>query len=51
MSSTSTNGSPIERVDYETDSLEYEILWEDLFIGEQIGQGITSNVAVTPSVM
>ncbi|XP_047085153.1 uncharacterized protein LOC124696469 [Lolium rigidum] len=29
MSSTSSNGSPIERLDYEADCLDYEILWED----------------------
>ncbi|EMS45419.1 hypothetical protein TRIUR3_08829 [Triticum urartu] len=38
MNSTSTIGSPIERVDYEADCLDYEILWEDLIIGEQVGQ-------------
>ncbi|CAM0876337.1 unnamed protein product [Alopecurus aequalis] len=43
-SSTSTNGSPIERVDYETVCLNYEILWEDLVIGEQVGQGICGTV-------
>lgn len=36
----STSSSTINRVDVETDSLDYEILWEDLTIGEQIGQGI-----------
>lgn len=39
-SSNSTNSSAIERVDYEADCLDYEILWEDLVIGEQVGQGI-----------
>uniref|UniRef100_A0ACD5WDQ9 Uncharacterized protein n=1 Tax=Avena sativa TaxID=4498 RepID=A0ACD5WDQ9_AVESA len=44
MSSTSSNGSPIERSDYESDCLDYEILWEDLVIGEQIGQGACGTV-------
>ncbi|CAM0876336.1 unnamed protein product [Alopecurus aequalis] len=44
MSSTSSNGSPIERLDYEADCLDYEILWEDLVIGEQIGQGSCGTV-------
>ncbi|KAM3278244.1 hypothetical protein ACQJBY_045855 [Aegilops geniculata] len=44
MSSTSTIGSPIERVDYEADCLDYEILWEDLVIGEQVGQGSCGTV-------
>ncbi|KAF8392719.1 hypothetical protein HHK36_023068 [Tetracentron sinense] len=38
-SSGSTSSSAIHKVDLETDSLDYEILWEDLKIGEQIGQG------------
>uniref|UniRef100_A0A453LVA8 Uncharacterized protein n=1 Tax=Aegilops tauschii subsp. strangulata TaxID=200361 RepID=A0A453LVA8_AEGTS len=50
MSSTSTSGSPIERVDYEVDCLHYEILWEDLVIGEQVGQGSYSPFAITPSI-
>jgi len=29
------------KVDVDTDCLDYEILWEDLTIGEQIGQGET----------
>lgn len=37
----STNSSAINKVDVDTDSLDYEILWEDLIIGEQIGQGLT----------
>ncbi|CAM0876338.1 unnamed protein product [Alopecurus aequalis] len=44
MSSTSTNDSPVERVDYETNCLDSEILWEDLVIGEQIGQGSCGTV-------
>nr|BBF89469.1 putative MAP3K delta-1 protein kinase [Oryza glaberrima]BBF89481.1 putative MAP3K delta-1 protein kinase [Oryza glaberrima] len=41
MSSTgSTNSSAIERADREADCLDFEILWEDLAIGEQVGQDI-----------
>ncbi|XP_062182545.1 uncharacterized protein LOC133886748 [Phragmites australis] len=43
-SSVSTNSSSIERVDYEADCLDYEILWEDLAIGEQVGQGSCGTV-------
>ncbi|KAM3334747.1 hypothetical protein ACQJBY_029272 [Aegilops geniculata] len=39
-----TNSSDIERVDYEADCLDYEILWEDLVIGEQVGQGCCGTV-------
>jgi hypothetical protein len=40
MSSTiSSNSSAIERVDYEADCLDYEILWEDLTLGEKVGEG------------
>lgn len=35
----STSSSAVNRVDLDTDCLDYEILWEDLTIGEQIGQG------------
>lgn len=35
----STSSSALHKVDMETDCLDYEILWEDLTIGEQIGQG------------
>lgn len=38
----STSSSTINRVDMDADSLDCEILWEDLTIGEQIGQGIIS---------
>lgn len=38
-SSGSTSSSALHKVDVETDCLDYEILWEDLTIGEQIGQG------------
>ncbi|KAG2565333.1 hypothetical protein PVAP13_7NG000600 [Panicum virgatum] len=43
-SSMSTNSSAIERVDYEADCLDYEILWEDLVIEEQVGQGSCGTV-------
>ena len=35
----STSSSAVNKVDMETDCLDYEILWEDLTIGDQIGQG------------
>lgn len=35
----STSSSAVNKLDMETDCLDYEILWEDLTIGEQIGQG------------
>ncbi|KVH90180.1 hypothetical protein Ccrd_007779 [Cynara cardunculus var. scolymus] len=41
----STNSSAINKVDMDTDSLDYEILWEDLIIGEQIGQGCPTEFA------
>ncbi|VAH67591.1 hypothetical protein VPH35_046857 [Triticum aestivum] len=45
MNSTgSTNSSSIETVDYEADCSDYEILWEDLVIGEQVGQGCCGTV-------
>ncbi|KAF7145092.1 hypothetical protein RHSIM_Rhsim04G0239200 [Rhododendron simsii] len=40
----STSSSAVNRVDMDTDSLDYEILWEDLTIGEQIGQGSCGTV-------
>ncbi|KAJ6816614.1 putative serine/threonine-protein kinase [Iris pallida] len=43
-SSGSTSSSVIHKVDMETDCLDYEILWEDLTIGEQIGQGSCGTV-------
>ncbi|OEL32485.1 Serine/threonine-protein kinase CTR1 [Dichanthelium oligosanthes] len=43
-SSISTNSSAIERVENEADCLDYEILWEDLVIGEQVGQGSCGTV-------
>ncbi|CAK9138886.1 unnamed protein product [Ilex paraguariensis] len=36
----SASSSAVNKVDLDTDCLDYEILWEDLTIGEQIGQGI-----------
>ncbi|XP_047091269.1 RGS domain-containing serine/threonine-protein kinase A-like [Lolium rigidum] len=45
MSSTiSSNSSAIERLDYEADCLDYEILWEDLTLGEQVGEGSCGTV-------
>jgi hypothetical protein len=38
-SSGSTSGNAVNKVDLETDCLDCEILWEDLIIGEHIGQG------------
>jgi PAS domain S-box-containing protein len=35
----STSSSAVNKVDVDSDCLDYEILWEDLTIGEQIGQG------------
>ncbi|TYI38959.1 hypothetical protein ES332_A02G066000v1 [Gossypium tomentosum] len=43
-SSGSTGGSPVIRVDMDTDCVDYEILWEELTIGEQIGQGSCGTV-------
>ncbi|TKW02416.1 hypothetical protein SEVIR_8G242700v4 [Setaria viridis] len=43
-SSISTNSSAIERVDHEADCLDYEILWEDLVLGEQVGHGSCGTV-------
>ncbi|CAD6267476.1 unnamed protein product [Miscanthus lutarioriparius] len=40
----STNSSALYKVDHEADCLDYEILWEDLDIGEQIGQGSCGTV-------
>ncbi|KAJ8623407.1 hypothetical protein MRB53_031936 [Persea americana] len=40
----STSSSALHKVDMETDCLDYEILWEDLTIGEQIGQGSCGTV-------
>lgn len=35
----STSSSAVNKVDMDSDCLDYEISWEDLTIGEQIGQG------------
>ena len=35
----STSSIVMNKVDMDSDCLDYEILWEDLTIGEQIGQG------------
>ncbi|CAA0834266.1 PAS domain-containing protein tyrosine kinase family protein [Striga hermonthica] len=40
----STTSSVVNRVDLDSDCLDYEILWEDLTIGEQIGQGSCGTV-------
>ncbi|KAK6913682.1 Serine-threonine/tyrosine-protein kinase, catalytic domain [Dillenia turbinata] len=40
----STSNSAVNKVDLENDCLDYEILWEDLTIGEQIGQGSCGTV-------
>ncbi|KAM0045693.1 putative protein kinase TKL-CTR1-DRK-2 family [Helianthus debilis subsp. tardiflorus] len=40
----STNSSAVNKMDMEIDNLDYEILWEDLVIGEQIGQGSCGTV-------
>ncbi|GMN55159.1 hypothetical protein TIFTF001_024286 [Ficus carica] len=40
----STSSSAMNKVDMDTDCLDYEILWEDLTIGEQIGQGSCGTV-------
>ncbi|RLN01048.1 dual specificity protein kinase shkD isoform X2 [Panicum miliaceum] len=43
-STGSTNSSALYKVDHEADCLDYEILWEDLVIGKQIGQGSCGTV-------
>ncbi|KAF8394683.1 hypothetical protein HHK36_020900 [Tetracentron sinense] len=40
----STPSSAVHKMDTENDCLDYEILWEDLTIGEQIGQGSCGTV-------
>ncbi|KAG6433651.1 hypothetical protein SASPL_105266 [Salvia splendens] len=40
----STSSSTVNKHDVDTDSLDYEILWEDLTIGEQVGQGSCGTV-------
>ncbi|KAL8140347.1 hypothetical protein V2J09_006368 [Rumex salicifolius] len=36
--SSSTSGNSAKKLDIETDSLDFEVLWEDLIFKEQIGQ-------------
>ncbi|XP_075100655.1 uncharacterized protein LOC107800226 isoform X3 [Nicotiana tabacum] len=43
-SSDSTSSTAGNKVDTDTDCLDYEILWEDLTIGEHIGQGSCGTV-------
>ncbi|KAF9677212.1 hypothetical protein SADUNF_Sadunf08G0084500 [Salix dunnii] len=43
-SSCGSTGSTVNKVDMDTDCLDYEIMWEDLKIGEQIGQGSCGTV-------
>lgn len=40
----STSSGALQKVDLDADCLDYEILWEDLTIGEQIGQGSCGTV-------
>ncbi|MCE3050736.1 hypothetical protein HAX54_047970 [Datura stramonium] len=41
-STDSTTSTTVNKVDADTDCLDYEILWEDMTIGEQIGQGMSN---------
>ncbi|KAI3961671.1 hypothetical protein MKW92_015599 [Papaver armeniacum] len=43
-SSINTGSNPLCKFDRETDSLHYDILWEDLMIYEQIGRGSCGTV-------
>ncbi|CAN6818307.1 unnamed protein product [Brassica oleracea] len=43
-SCTSTNNSVMNKVDTYSDCLEYEILWDDLTVGEEIGKGSCGTV-------
>uniref|UniRef100_A0A7N0T279 non-specific serine/threonine protein kinase n=1 Tax=Kalanchoe fedtschenkoi TaxID=63787 RepID=A0A7N0T279_KALFE len=43
-SSCGSSNSTVNRMDSEIDCLDYEILWEDLIIGEHIGQGSCGSV-------
>ncbi|KAI3904356.1 hypothetical protein MKW92_006656, partial [Papaver armeniacum] len=43
-SSISTSSSPLYKFDTETDSLHFDIMWEDLAIGAQIGHGSCGTV-------
>ncbi|KAL6990081.1 hypothetical protein U1Q18_015829 [Sarracenia purpurea var. burkii] len=40
----STSSSAVNKADVDSDCLDYEILWEDLTLGEQIGQGSCGTV-------
>ncbi|KAI4303134.1 hypothetical protein MLD38_038803 [Melastoma candidum] len=40
----STSSGAMNKVDMDSDCLDYEILWEDLTIGEQVGQGSCGTV-------
>ncbi|XP_074291877.1 uncharacterized protein LOC141618692 isoform X2 [Silene latifolia] len=40
----SGSSSAVNKLDVESDCLDYEILWEDLTVGEQIGQGSCGTV-------
>ncbi|GMI70255.1 hypothetical protein like AT5G49470 [Hibiscus trionum] len=44
VSSFGSTSSTVNRVDMDTDCLDYEILWEDLTIGEKIGHGSCGTV-------
>ncbi|KAJ0249649.1 Serine-threonine/tyrosine-protein kinase [Hirschfeldia incana] len=43
-SSRSTSNSVMNKVDTDSDCLEYEILWDDLTVGEEIGKGSCGTV-------
>ncbi|CAI9118963.1 OLC1v1020600C4 [Oldenlandia corymbosa var. corymbosa] len=43
-SSGSTSSSAVNRVEVDADCLDCEVLWEDLTVGEQIGQGSCGTV-------
>ncbi|KAK2448531.1 PAS domain-containing protein tyrosine kinase family protein [Trifolium repens] len=43
-SGSGSSSAPNNRVDVDSDCLDYEILWEDLTIGENIGQGSCGTV-------
>ncbi|KAK6146236.1 hypothetical protein DH2020_020105 [Rehmannia glutinosa] len=40
----SSSSSAVNKIDMDADCLDYEILWEDMTIGEQIGQGSCGTV-------
>ncbi|KAI3968756.1 hypothetical protein MKX01_028906 [Papaver californicum] len=43
-SSISTSSSPLDNFDTETDSLHFDIMWEDFAVGAQIGHGSCGTV-------